>query len=207
MIRNVTRLPKYYFLRIKRLRGDPYYLARGVGFGVFIGVLPLVPIQTILIIPLSITFNVSTIVALIAATLVSNPLTFVPQYYTTWKLGNAILPGRISWEQLQDVLLTIENEGLLDGIVTFSHLGIQTLAVLLTGGAIIGIPAGIISYFIALKAFRIIRRRRAKRHELNKIRKGKKKFKKFKQIMQLKKSNKSENTEKVEKNADGLSKD
>ena len=203
MIRSITRLPKYYLLRIRRLRGDPTYLAKGFGFGVFMGVLPLVPVQTILIIPLSITFRVSTIAAVIAATLVSNPLTFVPQYYITWKLGNAILPGRISWEQLQGVLHTIENEGVLDGIVTFSHLGIQTIAVLLTGGMIIGIPAGVISYFIALKAFRGIRRRRAKRHELNKIRKSREKFGKIKKIIQLKKSNKSEKTDK----ADGLSED
>lgn len=167
MLRSVFRLPRYYLLRIKRLKGDPVYLARGFAFGVFMGVLPLVPIQTILIIPLSITLRVSTIAAVIAGTLISNPLTFMPQYYITWKLGNAVLPGRISWEHLEEVLLAISNEGLLDGITTFSHLGIKTITVLLTGGALIGIPVGIISYFFALKFFRTLRARRLRKHRLN----------------------------------------
>ncbi len=166
MILSVSRLFKYYILRIKRLRGDPYYLARGVGFGVFMGVLPLVPIQTILLIPLSAALRVSTIAALLASIMISNPLTFLPQYYLTWKVGNAILPGRISWGQLHNVLLTIENEGFFDGIVTFSHLGIRTISVLLAGGAIIGLPLGAISYFSALQLFRALRRKRAEKHKL-----------------------------------------
>lgn len=167
MIRSISRLPKYYFLRVKRLRGDPYYLAQGIGFGVFMGVLPLVPIQTLLLIPLSVALRVSTIGALIAATLVSNPLTFVPQYYLTWKIGNFILPGRISWQHLEHVLLTIENEGLLDGITTFSQLGFKAITVILTGGALIGVPLGVVSYFVSLHFFRAMRRKRAEKHKLN----------------------------------------
>jgi len=167
MIRNISRLPRYYLLRIKRLRGDPDYLARGFGFGVFMGVLPLIPIQTMMLIPLSVALRVSTITALIAATLISNPLTFVPQYYLTWKAGNFILPGRISWQHLERVLLTIEKEGLLDGIATFSHLGVKAITVILTGGAIIGVPLGIVSYFLSLYFFRAVRRKRAEKHKLN----------------------------------------
>ena len=166
MILSVSRLFKYYILRIKRLRGDPYYLARGIGFGVFMGVLPLVPIQTLLLIPLSAVLQVSTIAALIASIIISNPLTFLPQYYLTWKLGNFILPGRISWEQLHNVLLTIQNEGFFDGIITFSHLGIKTIFVLLTGGALIGLPLGLVSYFVSLQLFRALRRKRAEKHKL-----------------------------------------
>lgn len=167
MLRSIFRLPRYYFLQIRRLKGDPVYLAKGFAFGVFMGVLPLVPIQTLLIIPLSITLRVSTIAAVIAGTMVSNPLTFWPQYLITWTLGNAVLPGRISWENLQQVLETIKKEGLLDGIATFSHLGIKTITVLLTGGVLIGIPAGIISYFFALKFFRTLRAHRLRKQKLN----------------------------------------
>ncbi len=167
MIRSIFRLPRYYFLQIRRLKGDPVYLAKGFAFGVFMGILPLVPIQTILIIPLSMTLRVSTLAAVIAGTIISNPLTFMPQYYITWKLGNAVLPGRISWEYLEEVLLAIEQEGLVDGIATFSHLGVKTITVLLTGGVLIGIPAGIISYFFALKFFRTLRAHRLRKQKLN----------------------------------------
>ncbi len=167
MIRNISRLPRYYLLRIKRLRGDPHYLASGIGFGVFMGILPLIPVQTLLLIPLSVAFRVSTIAALIAATLISNPLTFAPQYYLTWKLGNFIMPGKISWQHLEHVLVTIENEGLLDGVTTFSHLGFNAISVILTGGVIIGIPLAIVSYFVSLHFFRTVRRKRAQRHKLD----------------------------------------
>ena len=167
MALDITRFFRYYILRIKRLRGDPVYLARGIGFGVFMGILPLVPIQTLLLIPLTVALRISTIAALIAATLVSNPLTFAPQYYLTWKLGNIILPGRVSWEHLQAVLLAIEHEGLLDGIVTFSTLGIKAIAVILTGGALIGLPLGVISYFVSLRIFKTLHRKRAEKHKLD----------------------------------------
>ena len=167
MALDITRFFRYYILRIKRLRGDPVYLARGIGFGVFMGILPLVPIQTLLLIPLTVALRISTIAALIAATLVSNPLTFAPQYYLTWKLGNIILPGRVSWEHLQAVLLAIEHEGLLDGMVTFSTLGIKAIAVILTGGALIGLPLGVISYFISLRIFKTLHRKRAEKHKLD----------------------------------------
>jgi uncharacterized protein (DUF2062 family) len=164
---NLTRLFRYYILRIQRLRGNPHYLARGIGFGIFMGVLPLVPIQTLLLIPLSVALRVSTIAALITATLVSNPLTFLPQYYITWRTGDLLLPGRISWPHLQQVLATIENEGLLDGIISFSHLGVQAIMVILSGGALIGIPLGVISYFISLNFFRTVQKKRAEKHKLN----------------------------------------
>ena len=167
MIRSIFRLPRYYLLQIRRLKGDPVYLAKGFAFGVFMGVLPLVPIQTILIIPLTMTLRISTLAAVIAGTMISNPLTFMPQYYITWKLGNAVLPGRISWEHLEEVLLTISNEGLVNGLATFSHLGVKTITVLLTGGVLLGLPAGIISYFFALKFFRTLRVHRLRKQKLN----------------------------------------
>jgi len=164
---DITRLFKYYLLRIKRLRGDPDYLARGIGFGVFMGVLPLVPVQTLLLIPLSVAFRVSTIAALIAATLISNPLTFLPQYYITWRIGNLLLPGRISWPHLEQALVTIENEGLLDGIASFSHLGLKAISVILTGGALIGMLLGVVSYIVSFYFFRTLQKKRAEKHTLN----------------------------------------
>lgn len=164
---NPFRLFKYYFLRFTRLRGDPYSLARGTAVGIFIGVLPLLPVQTILLIPLTLLLRVNTIAAVVAASVVSNPLTFVPQYYYTWKTGNMILPGRVSWEQLQNIMTTITHEGLLEGIGTLSQLSFKTLSVILTGGAIIGTPFAVIGYFIALKFFITLHAKRSAKHKLN----------------------------------------
>jgi uncharacterized protein (DUF2062 family) len=164
---NPFRFFRYYLLRFTRLRGDPYSLARGAAVGIFVGVLPLLPVQTILLIPLTLLLRVNTIAAVIAASVVSNPLTFVPQYFYTWKTGNMILPGRISWEELQNTMTTITQEGLLEGISTLSNLSFKTLSVILTGGTIIGIPLAVIGYFVALKFFITLQAKRAAKHKLN----------------------------------------
>jgi uncharacterized protein len=167
LFRKLLRLPRYYYLRIKRLRGDPEYLARGVGFGVFMGVLPLAPVQTMILVPLTILLRVSTLAAFIAGVLVSNPLTFIPQYYFTWKLGNMVFPGWVTWEQIQDTLRIISEQGMLDGIIALSGLGLKAIAVIETGGAIIGLPAGVISYCAARKFFRAVHVRRLNKQLLN----------------------------------------
>lgn len=166
LFRKLFRLPRYYFLRIKRLRGDPEYLARGFAFGIFIGILPLAPVQTIILVPLTILLRISTLSAFIAGIIVSNPLTFIPQYYFTWKIGNAVLPGWVTWTEIENALRVIAEQGLLDGIAALSQLGIKAIAVIETGGALLGIPAGIISYFFARSFFRAVRERRLKKQRL-----------------------------------------
>ena len=175
MFRKLLRLPRYYLLRIKRLKGDPEYLARGLAFGVFMGVLPLAPVQTIILVPLTVLLRVSTLAAFIASVLVSNPLTFMPQYYLTWKVGNAVLPDRISWERLNEILTEVtailEREELLNGIVlslkTLSRLGMETLSVLLVGGVIIAVPASIVAYCFGRRFFRAVHERRLRRQRLD----------------------------------------
>lgn len=164
---NPFRLFRYYFLKFTRLRGDPYSLAKGTSVGIFIGVLPLLPVQTILLIPLTLLLRVNTIAALIAASLVSNPLTFVPQYYYTWKVGNIILPDRVSWERLQHIMDMIKSGSLLEGISTLYHLSFDTVSVILIGGAIIGLPLAVVGYFIALKFFVTLKAKRIAKHKLN----------------------------------------
>ncbi len=164
---NPFRFAKYILIRFSRLRGDPYSLARGVSLGIFLGVLPLMPIQTIILIPLTLILRINTFAALIAAIAISNPLTFVLQYYYCWIVGNAILPGRIRWEQIKELLDTIAEGNLLEGISVLFNLGFNTVSVLLVGGLIIAIPVAIIGYFISLYFFITIKKKRAAKRKLN----------------------------------------
>lgn len=161
------RLIRYTVLRLARLREDPVTLARGFGLGIFIGVLPLLPVQTMILVPLTLLLRVNTVTALIAASAVSNPLTFAPQYYYTWKVGNMVFPDQIRWDQVRQVMTTIDHEGLWDGIMTLSHLGGSMIMVLLTGGAIIGLPLAAAGYVLSLNLFIALRKKRMARHRLN----------------------------------------
>jgi uncharacterized protein (DUF2062 family) len=165
-LQKLARLPRYYFLRVKRLKGDPEYIARGVALGVFMGNLPLAP-QTFLLLPLTVFFKVSTLAAIIASVIVNNPLTVTFQYYIAWRIGSIILPGRGSMEHLEKMLRTIADEGLFDGLAAFGRLGLDTLLVLLIGGIAMGLPMALISYFPARTFFRSLRERRLRKHLLS----------------------------------------
>lgn len=156
---NLPRLSRYYYLRVKRLKGDPDYLAKGFAFGMFVGNLPLMP-QTLIMIPVTMLLRVSTIAAFISSTIVNNPLTVTFQYYLSWRIGSLVLPNAGSWEHLKTVLLT-------GSLVAVAGLGLKTLAVLLTGGTIIGLVSAVLSYFLSRSFFVAVRRKRAMKHRLD----------------------------------------
>lgn len=164
---NPKRTLRYLSLRFKRLRGDPRSLALGTAIGIFIGATPTMPLHTVTIIGLTLLLRASTIAALIAATAISNPLTFAPQYYLAWRIGNALLPGRLSWERLQGLMRVISNNGFIDGLKTISNLSGDALLVMLTGGLLLALPLAIASYFLSLRFFYKIREKRLKRHILH----------------------------------------
>ncbi len=167
MALNLKRTIRYFSLRFKRLRGDPRSLAMGTAIGIFVGITPTMPLHTVTIVGLTLLFRASTIAALVAATAISNPLTFVPQYYLAWKVGNALLPGRLSWETLQGLLRIITENGFIDALKAISNLSGDALLVMLTGGFILALPLAIASYFLSLRFFHKIREKRLKRHILH----------------------------------------
>ena len=162
----LQRTARYFYLRFIRLRGTPYSLAMGVAVGAAIAVTPTMPLHTVIIIGITILLRINTIAALIAGTLVSNPFTFVAQYYVSWKIGNALLPHRLTWDRLQQVLSTIQDDGFIDGVKTLSHLSYDAILVMLTGGLIIAIPLGIITYFVSYYFFIHIQEKRQRKHVL-----------------------------------------
>lgn len=164
---SLKRIARYYTLRFKRLRGDPRALALGSAVGVFIGLTPTLPLHTVAIIGVTLLMRVSTIAALIAAAVVSNPLTFVPQYYACWKVGNYLLPERLTWERIKEVLDVLTTHGIADSLKTVSHLSMDAVFVMMTGGILIALPAAFISYYFSLRFFIKIREKRRRKHLLN----------------------------------------
>jgi len=167
-LQKFLRLPRYYFLRVKRLKGDPEYLARGFAVGVFMGNLPFVP-QTLLLVPLSMLLRVSTLAAIISSVIVNNPFTVTLQYYAAWRIGILILPSRGSIEQLQLIMRTVAEKGLINGFAEIGHVGFDTLLALQAGGAVMGLLMAVISYFPARTFFLSVRKRRLKKHRLDNI--------------------------------------
>ena len=162
-----NRAARYYYLRFLRLQGDPHSLALGVAIGLFVGITPTIPLHTALILILAWLLRGNILAALIAATAASNPLTWLPQYYFSWKVGNWLLPGHLSWERIHALLrLIISDIGFKEYLAPLKHLGLEAATVMLVGGILLAIPFTCAGYILSFKFFSALRKKRRKKHVL-----------------------------------------
>lgn len=152
--------------KLKQLQGSPSSLARGVAIGVFLGFAPITPLKTILVLGLTFVFPANTIAAWLVCALICNPLTYIPLYYIAWFLGNILLPGRASWEQLRNVAASLQHEGLRNSLQSIGHMGLDTLLVMLAGGCVLALILACVSYPFALRFFRRLAQKRSEKHLL-----------------------------------------
>ncbi len=164
---DLRRTARYYFLRLKRLQGSPYSLAMGLALGSSIAITPTLPLHTVMIVSSTLLLRVNTIAALLIATVISNPLTFIPQYWLAWRIGDFFFPDRLSWLRLKTVLTTLMDQGIIDSLHTLSKLSMDAMLVLLTGGMILAIPLGLLTYFVSYDFFYKLRQKRQQKHLLN----------------------------------------
>ncbi len=139
--------------RFKELQGNPAYLARGVAIGTFIGFSPLMPLKTILILLLTVIIPSSTVAAILCATVICNPLTYIPLYYLSWFIGNLILPGRASWIILSSTFQRIVEGGFSESLSLVFSVGFDAGLVILVGGLLLAVIPALISYPVALIFF------------------------------------------------------
>lgn len=167
---NPRRAGRYYYLRLLRLQGTPYSLAMGTALGAAIAVTPTLPLHTVCIIGLTLLLRVNTIAALMAGTVVSNPFTFAGQYYLSWKIGCILLPGRLhaNQDQLHELLHLIRDASFLDGIKIMGQMGADAMLVLQTGGLVLAVPLGILTYLVAIRFFASLQKKKQRKHLLNK---------------------------------------
>lgn len=162
-----NRTARYYYLKFLRLQGDPHSLALGVAVGLFVGITPTIPLHTALILILAWILRGNILAALIAATAISNPLTWLPQYYFCWRLGSWLLPGRLSWTRIQELLgLLTSGTGFKESLALLGQLGLEAVVVMLVGGVLLAIPFTCVGYLLSFKFFRALRKKRQEKHIL-----------------------------------------
>ncbi len=149
MIKKVTALIQ----RFKALQGSPPYLARGAAVGVFIGIAPIMPLKTMLILTITCILPSSAVTAILVCTAICNPLSYVFLYYLAWFVGNYFLPGRSSWVLLEATITRMQQSSLLDALAIAGQFGFDTIVVLLAGGNVVALPLALLSYPLALFFF------------------------------------------------------
>ena len=156
---------RYYYLKFIRLRGQPHELALGMAFGIFAGLMPIMPFQIALAVTLALFFKASKITAALG-TWVSNPLNWYFLYYFTYKIGASIL-GFPQRNHFLESILASAHRG--DGVVVvvgkIFGAGGAIMGAFLLGGIILGVLGATPSYFIFLRLFQFIRVWRKKRRE------------------------------------------
>ena len=162
-----NRAAKYYYLKFLRLQGDPHSLALGVAIGLFVGVTPTIPLHSALIIIIAWPMRGNILAALIAATAISNPLTWLPQYYFSWKIGSWLLPGHLSWNRIQSMLCLFSSDaGFKQCLSPLRQLGLEAAAVMIVGGVLLAIPFACPGYILSFKFFCTLRKKKRERHIL-----------------------------------------
>lgn len=156
------------FRKLRQLQGSPASLARGTAVGVFIGIAPLMPLKSVLILLITVATRSSTVAAVFVCTVICNPLTYIPLYYLAWLVGTLMLPGQASWETLKTVIDQMQEVGLVEAMFLAARIGLDTGIVLLAGGLVLALPLALCSYPVALRFFLGIERRRYEKHLLNK---------------------------------------
>jgi len=151
----LQRRLRYYKLRFLRLKGNPKSIARGVALGTFIGITPTLPLHTIATLIIAPLIRANLIGAFMAGFIVCNPLTYVPQYYLSWLIGNALTPYDLTWERIKAVLdIVLSGAGYQVTFSALSRLGIDAVIVMCLGGAILATPFTVVAYVVTFRFFK-----------------------------------------------------
>lgn len=147
----LQRFIRYWYLRVVRIQASPHNIAIGLAAGVFIGLLPVLPFQTVLAVALAFVVRGSKIAAALG-TWVSNPLNWVPVYMLFYFVGKAVVPFDVpAFNPTQ-----LEMAQMLD-------MGWKFFAVMMIGGLVVATPSAVLSYFLAFKGIQAYRVRRKAR--------------------------------------------
>ncbi len=141
---------RYYWLRLIRLRGNPFFIARGMAVGTFVGLTPTIPFHTVLTLFFCAIFRANIIAAIVANWIVSNPVTIPIEYYASWKLGVLITGRPVTWQQVQSMLHEIHQAGFLEAAQMLCAKFMQVACCLVAGGVVLALPFGVLSYFAAV---------------------------------------------------------
>lgn len=135
----LTRRYRFTYLKLIRLRGKPKVVAKGLAVGIFAGCFPFFGIQSLIGILLATVCRGSKVAAM-AATWISNPLTYVPLFIFNYKIGKLLLGNKDAALPPLDI----------ESFTAFKELGSTFAVTLVTGSLVVGIILAMITYFYAL---------------------------------------------------------
>ncbi|NLW82454.1 MAG: DUF2062 domain-containing protein [Desulfovibrionales bacterium] len=150
----ISRMSRYAYLRIVRIKAPAESIALGLAVGVFSGAMPFLSLQMFIAVSLALLLR-GNIVAAALGTWWTNPFNWAIVFPLLYILGKIFVPGdivQLSIAELADLPL-----------LELLHQGWKWLLITTLGGCIAGIPLAVGSYFVALRAVRLYHDKRARR--------------------------------------------
>ena len=133
---------KEFIKRLVSLKATSPKIAFSIALGIFIGLMIPIGLQTIILIPIATLLGCNIFLAT-GATLISNPVTMFPIYYSAVKIGEFLTGINLSWSRIEVAMTNPTWNNILS-------LGNDGLIVFFTGSFIEGIIGGVIFYLVAL---------------------------------------------------------
>ncbi|PCJ83956.1 MAG: hypothetical protein COA52_18150 [Hyphomicrobiales bacterium] len=165
--RNWVRSYQYITKRVLRLSASPHVIALGFATGVFASFTPFLGFHFIICLALAFIMG-GNMISSALGTFLGNPLTFPFIWISTYKMGNFILFGHAGAHSMSTLAGLIHN-------VSVSNL-LQIIKPMTVGGILLGVPAGIIAYFLIRRLVFVYQRsrlaamaRRAEQRVLDKV--------------------------------------
>ncbi len=151
---SLYRRLNHQFRRVRMLRGSPHSLARGCGVGVFMGIMPVLPFRSILILLVAAPTGANVVAALLVGTTIANPFVLALWYSLALACGNLLVAEAVTWDRVSAALESIQQApGFTEALSAVANIGWDIVVVLLAGGFLIALPAGIASYLAAFRYF------------------------------------------------------
>jgi hypothetical protein len=155
-------------IELARQKDSPHKVALGMALGIFIGILPIMGIQmavvTLFAIPLR-----GNLKAAIAGVWISNPITFIPMYWSYYVFGLLFVPSRrITWDQFTDLITKTavwDWADMTGSVQQMLNLGADILIPMWIGATILGFVFGIPTYFFTFRFVVKYRERRERRRQ------------------------------------------
>ena len=153
--------------RVKKLQGDPHYIALGMAIGVFVAITPTIPFHTVMAVALAYLFKASRPAAIIGVW-ASNPFTVVFLYIACYKTGMLLFGHALGdADSVMELVHAMENnipmKEQLHLFVEFFHTKLKLFFAMNVGGVVLGIPGGIVAYVVTKNFIKKLKNQKKKR--------------------------------------------
>ena len=152
----VVRIIRFYILLLVRKKDTAESIAHGMGIGVLVGMLPIIPFQTVIAVVVCSVFKSNKFAGVIGTNIFTNAINAPITFYLLHFLGKPFLHTEIDYQQLKDLIINFS-------FSKIAEFGIDLYFEIIIGGIIVGAIFYPISYYTTFYAVSKFRNRRKKK--------------------------------------------